>query len=63
MSSSDRQKNFRQRRKQEGLVDIRTEIPTSLRDKLKQFADAKDSNMKTEIQIAIKNHVKEMFPN
>jgi hypothetical protein len=50
MSASSRQKSYRKRKRDEGMVDIRFEVPTSTRDKIRAVATARNSTMKKELQ-------------
>lgn len=50
MSDAERQKRFRQRKRKDGMVDIRLDIPISLRDKLKGVAEARGTTMKEVIR-------------
>ena len=57
MSHAQRQQAFRQRQKNKGLVDIRTEIPSKLRDRLREEAKANGRTIKQEIELALENHI------
>lgn len=61
MSGATRAREFRKRQKSEGMVDIRTEIPTRLRDNLKHCADANGTTMKEEFRLAIEERVEKLF--
>jgi hypothetical protein len=50
MSAAQRQKAFRKRTQDRGMVDIRLEIPVATRDKVKAIAKLKKSTMKQLIQ-------------
>jgi hypothetical protein len=55
MSAAARQDRFRKRIKEQGMVDIRVEIPVITRDRVKEVARARKSTMKAEIQKAIED--------
>ncbi len=57
MTDAERQRRFRDNRKQEGLVDIRVEVPVEVRDKLKAIAQARQSTMKKQIRVLLEREV------
>ena len=56
MSSAERVRKFRKRQKQEGMVDLRLDVPSSLRDKLKEQARSNRRTMKEEALEALQRH-------
>jgi molybdenum cofactor biosynthesis enzyme MoaA len=57
MSAAIRQQKRRKRVKEAGLVDIRVEIPTNTRDKVREMARNNKRTMKAEISAAIDKHI------
>lgn len=63
MSDAVRQRRYRERRRNKGMVDIRCDIPITLRDKLKTVAEARGLTLKEVIrqqleQITINQYLK-----
>lgn len=50
MGAVERQKDFRRRLREKGMVDIRLDIPKETREKIKDIAFAKKKTMKQVIQ-------------
>lgn len=57
MTAASRQENYRKRVKQQGMVDVRLELPELTRDKMKALAASKKRTMKAEIREAIEKHL------
>lgn len=57
MSNASRQKNLRDRRKEEGLVDVRLDMPSELRDRLRGFAGHHNQSMKSVIIKALEKYI------
>lgn len=57
MSNASRQKTLRNRRKDEGLVDVRLDMPSKLRDDLRVFAGNHNQSMKCIIIRAIEKYI------
>jgi predicted DNA-binding protein len=57
MSTTTRQSNYRKRIKQQGMVDVRLELPEILRDKVRAIAVSRNRTMKAEIREAIEKHI------
>ena len=55
MGAAQRQKAFRKKAKEQGMVDIRFEIPITVRDKIKTVALARNKTMKTVMQEALES--------
>lgn len=53
MGAAQRQRSFRKRVREQGMVDVRLDIPATTRDKVKAVAKARNSTMKAEIKKAI----------
>jgi hypothetical protein len=61
VTDAKRQQARRLRLKEEGLVDIRVEIPQALRDDLKAVAERQETTMKELIVGSIQAFVKAFF--
>jgi hypothetical protein len=59
MNGAARQSSYRKRVRQQGMVDIRLEIPEVMRDKVRAKASNNRRSMKAEIREAIDNHLTE----
>lgn len=53
MGAAARQQRYRKRVKDNGMADIRVEIPLATRDKIKALARSRNQTMKDEIRQAL----------
>ena len=57
MSNASRQKTLRDKRKEDGLVDVRLDMPTELRERLRIFAGNRNQSMKCVVIKAIEKYI------
>ena len=57
MKADARQREHRKRIKKNGMVDIRLEIPSTMRDEVRNRARTNNRTMKAEIAAAIEQHL------